>query len=107
MLWRRSTNFVFRRSRRFSRECFAWRRGPNRSALLDRTCARQIANLLNFLFFASFVPKAGHPLFGMMLRGIVMRHSDNPLSAHPGSALGRRQLFPEIEPYRTGWLKVS
>jgi proline iminopeptidase len=36
-----------------------------------------------------------------------MRHSDNPLSAHPGSALGRRQLFPEIEPYRTGWLKVS
>jgi proline iminopeptidase len=43
----------------------------------------------------------------MMLRGIVMRHSDNPLSAHPGSALGRRQLFPEIEPYRTGWLKVS
>jgi proline iminopeptidase len=43
----------------------------------------------------------------MMLRGIVMRHSDNPLSAHPGSALGRRQVFPEIEPYRTGWLKVS
>ena len=36
-----------------------------------------------------------------------MRHSDNPLSAHPGSALGRHQLFPEIEPYRTGWLKVS
>lgn len=36
-----------------------------------------------------------------------MRHSDNPLTAHPGSALGRRQLFPEIEPYRTGWLKVS
>ncbi len=33
-----------------------------------------------------------------------MRHAAQPHSSTPGNA--RRSLYPELEPYRTGWLKV-
>ena len=36
-----------------------------------------------------------------------MRHADFPNPPIAGSPADRRQLFPEIEPFRTGWLKVS
>jgi proline iminopeptidase len=36
-----------------------------------------------------------------------MRHADILYPAISGVAAERLQLFPEIEPYRTGWLKVS
>ncbi|MGA7329239.1 MAG: prolyl aminopeptidase [Rhodomicrobium sp.] len=36
-----------------------------------------------------------------------MRHGGLTNTSIAGSTSGRRQLFPEIEPYRTGWLKVS
>jgi proline iminopeptidase len=36
-----------------------------------------------------------------------MRHADFLHRAMPGSGTDRKQLFPEIEPFRTGWLKVS
>src|SRR5262245_42131871 len=36
-----------------------------------------------------------------------MRHTDAPQPAIAGSLAGRRQLYPDIEPYNSGWLKVS
>ncbi len=35
-----------------------------------------------------------------------MRRADCPLPAIAGSAAGRRELYPDIVPYRTGWLRV-
>ncbi len=35
-----------------------------------------------------------------------MRHADCPAPAISGAPAGRRQLYPDIVPYRTGWLKV-
>jgi len=36
-----------------------------------------------------------------------MRQAESPNPALPGSTVGRLSLFPEIEPYRSGWLRVS
>jgi proline iminopeptidase len=36
-----------------------------------------------------------------------MRHTDSFNTNMAGSLTGRRQLYPDIEPYNSGWLKVS
>jgi proline iminopeptidase len=36
-----------------------------------------------------------------------MRHTDGLQANIAGSLTGRRQLYPDIEPYNSGWLKVS
>jgi proline iminopeptidase len=36
-----------------------------------------------------------------------MRHTDGLHTSNAGSFTGRRQLYPDIEPYNSGWLKVS
>src|SRR3974390_3460837 len=35
-----------------------------------------------------------------------MRFSDTARSAMPGTSAGRRQLYPAIEPFNSGWLTV-